>query len=89
MLVAHTVNLSSPEAEIGGGQPGLHGEFHDSQGYTEKPCLKKQTKNQKYKAKQTKNNKGGSPISIFKRPHRARDGSAGKALASQQAQWFL
>jgi hypothetical protein len=24
------------------GQPGLHSEFQDSQGYTEKPCLKKQ-----------------------------------------------
>jgi hypothetical protein len=23
------------------GQPGLQSEFHDSQGYTEKPCLKK------------------------------------------------
>ena len=26
------------------GQPGLQSEFHDSQGYTEKPCLKKQSK---------------------------------------------
>jgi hypothetical protein len=27
------------------GQPGLHSEFQDSQGYTEKPCLdKKQNK---------------------------------------------
>jgi hypothetical protein len=25
------------------GQPGLQSEFQDSQGYTEKPCLKKQT----------------------------------------------
>ena len=28
------------------GQPGLHGEFQDSQGYTEKPCLEK-TENKK------------------------------------------
>jgi hypothetical protein len=27
------------------GQPGLQSEFQDSQGYTEKPCLKKQNKN--------------------------------------------
>jgi hypothetical protein len=26
------------------GQPGLQSEFQDSQGYTEKPCLKKQNK---------------------------------------------
>jgi hypothetical protein len=26
------------------GQPGLQSEFQDSQGYTEKPCLEKQTK---------------------------------------------
>jgi hypothetical protein len=26
------------------GQPGLQSEFQDSQGYTEKPCLKKKTK---------------------------------------------
>jgi hypothetical protein len=25
------------------GQPGLQSEFQDSQGYTEKPCLEKQT----------------------------------------------
>jgi hypothetical protein len=29
------------------GQPGLQSEFQDSQGYTEKPCLKKQTNKQK------------------------------------------
>jgi hypothetical protein len=27
------------------GQPGLQSEFQDSQGYTEKPCLKKQKTN--------------------------------------------
>jgi hypothetical protein len=38
-VVAHTF---IQEAEAGGswGQPGLHNEFQDSQGYTEKPCLK-------------------------------------------------
>jgi hypothetical protein len=29
------------------GQPGLQSEFRDSQGYTEKPCLKKQKTNKK------------------------------------------
>jgi hypothetical protein len=29
------------------GQPGLHSEFQDSQGYTEKPCLKKKKKKKK------------------------------------------
>ena len=36
------------------GQPGLQSEFLDSQGYKEKPCLKK-TKQNKTKNKQTKN----------------------------------
>jgi hypothetical protein len=31
------------------GQPGLHSEFQDSQGYTEKPCLKKKKKRKKRK----------------------------------------
>jgi hypothetical protein len=35
------------------GQPGVQSEFQDSQGYTEKPCLKKQTN------KQTKKLEGG------------------------------
>jgi hypothetical protein len=29
------------------GQPGLQSEFQDSQGYTEKPCLKKKKKTHK------------------------------------------
>jgi hypothetical protein len=29
------------------GQPGLQSEFQDSQGYIEKPCLKKQKKKKK------------------------------------------
>jgi hypothetical protein len=44
-MVAHTFNPSTREAEEGDfwvqGQPGLQSEFQDSQGYTEKPCLKK------------------------------------------------
>jgi hypothetical protein len=35
------------------GQPGLQSEFQDSQGYTEKPCLKK-TKQNKTKQNKTK-----------------------------------
>jgi hypothetical protein len=30
------------------GQPGLQSEFQDSQGYTEKPCLKKPKKKKRY-----------------------------------------
>jgi hypothetical protein len=33
------------------GQPGLQSEFQDSQGYTEKPCLKKKRKEKKTKQK--------------------------------------
>jgi hypothetical protein len=37
------------------GQPGLQSEFQDSQGYTEKPCLKKKQTNKKQnKTKQNK-----------------------------------
>jgi hypothetical protein len=41
-VVSHTFNPSPREAEAEvRGQPGLQSEFQDSQGYTEKPCLKK------------------------------------------------
>jgi hypothetical protein len=33
------------------GQPSLQSEFQDSQGYTDKPCLKKQNKKKKKKGK--------------------------------------
>jgi hypothetical protein len=50
-VVAHAFNLSTWEAEAGGflslrPGPGLQSEFQDSQGYTEKPCLKKQKQKQ-------------------------------------------
>jgi hypothetical protein len=32
-------------------KPGLQSEFQDSQGYTEKPCLEKQTNKKKQKQK--------------------------------------
>jgi hypothetical protein len=52
-MVAHTFDLSTLEAEAGGflsSRPAWSTEFQDSQGYTEKPCLEKQTN----KNKQTK-----------------------------------
>ena len=48
-MVVHACNLSTQEAEAGGflhsvqGNPGLQGDLQDSQSYTEKPYLKKQT----------------------------------------------
>jgi hypothetical protein len=51
-VMAHTFNPNTWEAEVGRfrGQPGLQSEFQDSQGYTEKLCLKTpKTKNQKKK----------------------------------------
>ena len=48
-MVVHAFNLSTQEAEAGGflhsvkGNPGLQSELQDSQSYTEKPYLKKQT----------------------------------------------
>jgi hypothetical protein len=49
--VAQAFNPSTREAEAGDfwvwGQPGLQSELQDSQGYTEKPCLKKQKQKQK------------------------------------------
>jgi hypothetical protein len=62
MVEAHTFNPSTQEAETGRslwvqGQRGLPSEFQNKQpGYTEKPCLKKQTK-QTEKNKRTKENK--------------------------------
>jgi hypothetical protein len=39
------------------GQPGLQSEFQDSQGYTEKPCLKKKKKKKTNKNKKKKEKK--------------------------------
>ena len=44
-VLVHTFNPSSWEAESG--QPGLHSKFQDSQGCTEKPCLKLNKKKMK------------------------------------------
>ena len=49
-MVVYAWNLSTQEAEAGGflnsdqGNPGLKSDLQDSQSYTEKPYLKKQTK---------------------------------------------
>ena len=44
-MVAYTFNTNTKEAEEVDfwvqGQPGLHSEFQDSQGYIVRPCLKK------------------------------------------------
>jgi hypothetical protein len=51
-MVAHTFNPSTQEADLWvQGQPLLQSEFQDSQGYTEKPCLKKTKKKKKKKKK--------------------------------------
>jgi hypothetical protein len=39
------------------GQPDVQSKFHDSQGYPEKPCLKKKKKKKKQKTKNKKQNK--------------------------------
>jgi hypothetical protein len=56
--VAHAFNPSSWEAEAGrflSSRPAwLQSEFQDSQGYTEKPCLKKKTKPKKKKKERKK-----------------------------------
>jgi hypothetical protein len=45
VVVAHAFNPGTQEAEASGSlsssQPGLQSESQNSQGYTEKPCLKK------------------------------------------------
>jgi hypothetical protein len=54
-MVVHTYNPSTWEAEASGflnlSQPGLQSEFQDNQGYTEKPCLKKQKQNKTKKVR--------------------------------------
>jgi hypothetical protein len=54
-VVSHAINPSAREAEAGRflsqGQTVLQSQFQDSQGYTEKPCLKKQNKTKQNKIK--------------------------------------
>ena len=55
-MVAHAFNPSTREAEAGGflsSRPAWSTKFQDSQGYTEKPCLKKKKKTPKQTKKQT------------------------------------
>ena len=53
VAAAHTFNQNILEVEAGRlwvrGQSGLQSKFQDSQGYSEKPCLKTKTKKQKQK----------------------------------------
>ena len=55
-VVVHAFNPGTWEAETGefwvGGQPGLLSEFQDSQGNTEKPCLKNLKQQQQQTNKQ-------------------------------------
>jgi hypothetical protein len=57
-VVPHAFNPSTWEAEAGkflsSSQPVLQNEFQDSQGYTEKLCLKKPKKKKKRKEKKKK-----------------------------------
>ena len=50
-MVAHPFDPSTREAETGRfmsqGQPDLQSRFQNSQGYTEKPCLKKRSKRER------------------------------------------
>jgi hypothetical protein len=59
-VVAHAFNPSTREAEAGGflsSRPAWSTKFQDSQSYTEKPCLKKQTNKQTNKKTKTKQKK--------------------------------
>ena len=59
--MVHTFNSSTQEAddisELVQGQPGVQSEFQDSQHYTKKPYLEKQTKQTKKNKKKKKNAK--------------------------------
>ena len=53
-MVAHAFNSSTQEAKEGRtswGQPDLQSDFQDSQGYTQKPCLRKTNNNKKNNSK--------------------------------------
>jgi hypothetical protein len=66
-VVAHAFNSSTWEAEAGGfrGQPGLQSEFQDSQGYIEKPCLKKKKKKKKKRKGKGKRKRERKKLSIL------------------------
>jgi hypothetical protein len=59
------------------GQPGLQSEFQDSQGYTEKPCLKKKKNNNN-----NNNNKKTKPTKQTKEPNQ-KPNQKGKTLLFQ------
>jgi hypothetical protein len=65
-MVAHAFNPSTWEAEAGGplsSRPAWSAEFQDSQGYTEKPCLRKKQKQNPRRMKST--GLGGRQIHEF------------------------
>ena len=77
-MVAHTFNSSTQEAKAGGflwvhGQPGLHGEFQMSQGYTQNPVSKNQVNKINMKNKHISEAK----LTIFNQLVCVRDGKDG------------
>jgi hypothetical protein len=59
-VVAHAFNPSTREAEAGGflsSRPAWSTEFQNSQGYTEKPCLKKKKKKKEREREREKERK--------------------------------
>ena len=60
-MVAHAFNPSTWETEAGGflssRPPGVQSEFQDSQGYTEKTCLKKRKKKKRKEKRKRKEKK--------------------------------
>jgi hypothetical protein len=60
VVVVHDFSANTWEAEAGryvGGQPDLHSEFQDNQGYAKKLCLEKQKQKQKNKKRQREKEK--------------------------------
>ena len=54
-MVAHAFNPRQRQADFWvQGQPGLQSEFQDSQGYAEKPCLRKKKKKKEKKERKKK-----------------------------------
>jgi hypothetical protein len=65
------------------GRPGLQNEFQDSQSYTEKPCLKKQTTPTTKKRKKEKEKKKRKEKKK-KRKEKKRKGKERKAMKDRQ-----